>query len=279
MNLDFKKAFKDVFNLKYFWAYLFIFTVITSLSTILQSAKGVPYNSLIANILSVVTYVSFGYLYLAVNNLLNDKELNNEDETFFENLWCSTKKGLKCFVGILANTFIGFVCSALFAIICVFIFIKKTGTMITENNLFSYPILIAIFAVLAVLLTIYMLFVLKLLPIAYSENFSLKTMFCWRKVLKRFFKKGNTKNTFKIIGLYFLTVITLFLMLFLVMFLFNLIVVYSIKTLLVNHYLIAAFLLNISAVITPFIAGMLNYIISAVTYHLLGQIYKNKIEE
>lgn len=279
MNLDFKKAFNDVFHLKFFWAYLFIFTIITTLSTILQSAKGVPYNNLIANILSIFTYISFGYLYIMTNNLLKDKDLNNEDETFFKNLWDSAKKGLKSFVGILANTFIGFFFFAIIAIICVFLFIKKTGIMITENNIFSYPILITIFAVITLFLTIYMLFVLKLLPVAYSENFSLKTMFCWRKVLKIFFKKDNAKNTFKVIGLYFLTVVTLFLILFLVMFLFNLIIVYSIKTILTEHFVFAAFLLNVSAVITPFIAGMLNYIVSAVTYHLLGQIYKNSIEE
>ncbi len=276
MNLDFKKALKDVFGLKYFWIYILIFAVITTLSSIIQSAKVIPYNSLISNIISIFTYIAIGYLFIMIHNLLNNKELNTE-ENFGQNLWNSTKKGLKAFVGTLSNTIIGFLFGSFIAISSVLIFMKITHNVITENNLFSFPELIVIFSVIAILMTIYMLFVLKLLPVAYAENFSLKAMFCWRKVFKEFFKKGRIKATFTVIGIYVLSIILIFTIMFITMFLFNLILVYSIKTLLNNHFILVSFLINLSSVITPFLISIMHFMLSGFIFHLLSQIYKERV--
>jgi len=279
MNLDFKKAITDLFSLKYFWIYLLSFAVITTLSAIIQSAKVIPYNSLISNIISVFTYIAIGYLFVMVNNLIHNRELNVNDENFAQNLWNCTKKGLKAFVGTITNTIIGFLFGSLFAIAAVFSYMKVTNTVITENNLFSYPLLNLIFGLIAIFLTVYMLFVLKLLPVAYSENFSLKIMFCWRKVFKSFFQKGKTKKTFTVIGIYVISLITILLIMLAIMFLFNLVLIYFAKTLLAKHFVAVAFLINISSVIAPFTISMLHFILSGFIYHLLGQIYKETYDE
>ena len=278
MNLDFKKAITDLFSLKYFWIYLLIFAVVTTLSSIIQSAHGIPYNSLISNVISIFTYIATGYLFIMVNSLLNDKSLNIDDETFGQNIWNCAKKGLKAFLGTLSNTIIGFLFGSLIAIISVFAFMKLTNNLITENNLLSFPALNIIFLLIVLFLMIYMLFVLKLLPVAYSENFSLKMMFCWRKVLKKFFQKGNIKDTLSVICIYAFSIIIIFLVMFSLMFLFNLIFVYFMKILLMKNYVAVAFLINISSVITPFAISMMHFILSGFVYHLLGQIYKRTIE-
>lgn len=278
MNLDFKKAFKDVFSLQYFWFYLLFFAVITTLSFIMQSAKVILYNNLISNIFSVFAYISTGYLFLMINNLLKNNNLNNENETFFMNLLNSTKKGLKGFVGILANTIFGFLIGSVFAIISVLLFIKKTHILINENNLFDFPLLNIVFIIIAVFLTIYMLFVLKLIPTVYSENFSLKVMFCWRKVFKEFFKKGKRKATLSVLGIYIVSILIIFAILFAGIFLFNLVLIFSMKKLLVNHYVLVAFLVNLQGVIVPFLAACFNFAISGIIFHLLSQIYKKNLE-
>lgn len=279
MNLNFKKAFSDVFSLKYFWVYLFIFAVITTLSSIIQSAKVIPYNNFISNCISIFAYIATGYLFLMINNLINNKDINNNDESFIKNIIESTKKGLKAFVGTLANTLIGFICGSFVAIISVFAFIKITHNVVTEDNLFHFPVLNIIFAVIAIVLMVYMLFVLKLLAVAYCENFSLKMMFCWRKVFNRFFRKGNAKETLAAIGIYVFSIIFIFVTMFLLIFLFNFILIYFIKTLLNSHFVAVAFLINISYVIAPFFIAMFHYILSGYIFHLLGQVYKKAISE
>ena len=279
MNLDVKKAFGDVLKLKYFWVYLFISTVFVTLSSIVQSAKIIPLNNVLSNIISVLTYISMGYIFIMLNNLLNDRDLNDENETFLQNLWNSTKKGLKAFVGTLANTLIVFVFSSIVTISGVFIFIKATGNDINENKMFSFPLLNVGFLLLVIVLSVLMIFVLKLLPVAYSKEFSLKEMFCWRKVFRSFFKKGSKKETIVLLSIYVLSMILLFLMLFAFMFLFNFLLVFTIKKFLVSHYAAVAFLINVSGVITPFVTGMVHFFVQSVIFHLLAQIYKREVTD
>lgn len=271
MNLDFKKAFKDVFSLKYFWVYLFIFAVVTSLTSIVQGAKSMPYHTSISNIISVFTNISSGYLLIMVHNLLNNNELN--DETFAKSFWNSTKKGFKAFLGTLTNTIIVFTFGSLIAIAATLIFIKITKNVVTEMNLFSFPILNVIFVLIVLLISIFMLFVMKLLPIAYSKEYSLKEMFCWRKVFKAFFQKGKSKDTFLVLLSYIFILLISFAVLWGITFIFDLIMVYFTKVLLINHYMAYLIITHISNVIGPFIIGMFHFCLQGVIYHLLSQVY------
>ena len=274
MNLNFKKACSDVFSLKYLWIYVFISAVIATLSSIFQSAEGIHYHKALSNIISIFTYITTGYLLIMVNNILHENDLNNNDESFWQNLWNSTKKGLKCFIGVALNTLIVFFFGAIVALISVLIFMGITHIAVTENNIFSFPFLKIALGLLAIILIIFMLFVLKILPIAYAEDFSLKAMFCWRKVFKEFFFNGKIKKTLAILGLYIAIELAIFLVMFLIMFSFNLAFVFLAKSLLSSHYILTAILINISSVITPFLGAIAHFILIAIIYNMLALVYK-----
>ena len=272
MNFDFKKALKDVFGLRYFWVYLFIFAVITTLSSIVQSTVNMPYRDLISNIISVFTYISSGYLFIMIHNLLCGNELN--EESFLESLWNSTKKGFKAFLGILANVVIVFSFGSVFAIAATLIFIIITKNVVSELNLFSFPALNVVFLLIAVIMGIFMLFILKMLPVAYSREYSLKEMFCWRKVFTAFFKKGKIKDTFLIVVSYIFVLILAAAVFFGVTFIFNLLIVYLTKVILINHYMAYLLITHISNVFWPFLIGVFHFSVQGVIYHLLTQIYE-----
>ncbi len=275
MKLNFKKAVSDVLSLKYYWIYIFLAAIVATLSSIFQSAKGLPFHDAISNVISIFTYISTGYLLIMINNLLNNKELNNADENFLQNFWNSTKNGFKCFFGTLLNTVIIFSAGAIVALMVVLVFMAITRIAVNEQNILSFPALKVALGLLAIILIILMLFVLKLLPIAYSENFSIKAMFCWRKVFKEFFQEGKTKKTLAILGIYILVELAIFLTLFLTMVIFNLIFMYTVKTLLVNHYVLTAFIINLSAVAVPFIISIAHFMLMSLIYHMLTDVYKN----
>jgi len=271
MNLDFKKAVKDVFGLKYFWVYLFIFAVVTTLSSITQSIESMPYHTLISNFISIFTYIASGYLFIMVHNLLNNTELNNE--AISESLWNSAKRGLKAFIGTLVNTLIIFFFASLIAVGSTFIFIKTTGNTITEMNLFKFPVLNVIFLIIVLFVSLFMLFILKFLTIAYSKEFSLKEMFCWRKVFKTFFQKGKIKDTFLVIVTYISILLVASAIFLGITFAFNLLMIYFTKILLINNYIAFLLLSHISNVAGPFLIGMFHFSIQGVIYHLLAQVY------
>ena len=82
---DFKNAFKEVFGLKFFWIYMVIYAVIQTVSTIFNLAESIPYNKAISNVFSVIGYISIAYLLVMVHNLLNDKNLSDETQNFWQN--------------------------------------------------------------------------------------------------------------------------------------------------------------------------------------------------
>lgn len=274
MNLNFKKACSDVFSLKYIWIYVFFAAVIGTLSSIFQSAEGIPYHKALSNIISVFTYISTGYLLIMVNNLLHENNLNNENENFWQNLLNSTKKGFKCFFGTLLNTLIVFFFGAIIALAFVLIFMAVTHIAITENNILSFPFLKITLGLLAIVLMIFMLFILKLLPIAYAEEFSIKAMFRWKKVFKVFFLQNNAKKTFCIIGLYIISELIIFLTMFLLMFAFNIAFIFLAKSLLATHYVLTAFLINISSVMIPFLGAIAHYLLISIIFNMLTYVYK-----
>ena len=276
MNLDFKKAFRDIFGLKYFWVYILIFAAFTALSSIIQSVDSMPYHNAISNFVSIFTYIASGYLFIMIHNLINGKELN--EYSFKQSLCESTKKGLKAFVGTLTNTLIAFIAGSLVAIVSTLIFIKITGNVITESNLFSFPILNFAFATIVFILSIFMMFILKLLPVAYSKEFSLKEMFCWRKVFKSFFQKGKTKDTILILALYVLILITSLIVFWAITFFVNLTMIYLTKIMILNHYLAFLLLTHFLNVIGPFLIGMLQFFVQGLIYHLLAQVYGRQFE-
>ena len=272
MKLELKKAFKDVVNLKYFVPYLFIFAVISAISAIFSGTSEMQNNVSIGNIISVLTYISLGYLFIMVNNLLNNKEENSE-ETFWASLWNSTKKGFKGFVAIAINTILLVLIVLVFVVGVVFV-CSKTGLIKDLANITqAYNWLMAI---VVVPLAPAVLFALKFLLVVYSEKFSIKDTFHWIKICKNFFNKDKFKETLAIIGLYILVLIVLGLLIFGFTFILNLIIVLMSKYLLQNHYVALTFMINISSVILPFIFAMLHYTISGVMFILLANVYKKE---
>ena len=276
MKLEIKKAFKDVVSLKYFVPYMFIFTVITALGAIFSNTNDTN-NLGIGNFTSVLSYISLGYLFIMINNILNNKELNTE-ESFGTSLLKSTENGFKGFVAIALNTIFLVLIVLLLVIVEVFIF-SKMGliTNLNESNLLTESLWL--FSFIIIQLAPVVLFTLKFLPVVYSERFSIKDTFHWIKICKNFFKKGSAKETFAIIGLYVLVLAILFLSIFGATFVLNLIVVLISKYLLQSHYVALTFMINVSTVILPFVFAMLQYTISGVMFTLLANVYKKEISE
>ncbi len=276
MKLEIKKAFKDVVSLKYFVPYMFIFAVITALGAIFSNTNDTN-NVGIGNFTSVLSYISLGYLFIMINNILNNKELNTE-ESFGTSLLKSTENGFKGFVAIALNTILLVLIVLLLVIVEVFIF-SKMGliTNLNESNLITEYLWL--FSFIIIQLAPVVLFTLKFLPVVYSERFSIKDTFHWIKICKNFFKKGSAKETFAIIGLYVLVLAILFLSIFGATFVLNLIVVLISKYLLQSHYVALTFMINVSTVILPFVFAMLQYTISGVMFTLLANVYKKEISE
>lgn len=264
MNLDFKKAIKDVFNLKYFWFYLIIFAILTTLSSILQFIKGLPHNDAISNIVLIFTYIATGCLYLMTNKILNNKDINSDDENFGQNLWNCTKKGLKCFAGILLNSIAALIVVGSFMMILAVLFLTKFSMPV--------PVFWTILGFVFILFAVYMFFVVNMLAVAFCEKFALKDMFCWRKVLKNFFKKGNVKETLTVSGIY---VVLFFLIM--ALFLINLFSVGLFQAIFGTDIVTIAIGVEILNIIIPFVAAMLSFILSGFTLNLFAQIYKRNI--
>ncbi len=274
MNLDFKKAFNEVFELKYFWVYAFIYSVLATLSTIFNTTKGITLGEVISNIFSICTFISIAYIIMMIHNLINDNKLNNENENFWQNLGKSIKLGFKAFVGVLANILIIFLIDFGAIILWALInaVIDKSGKIINSFSIISFALIILI-------TVIAMLFIVKLLVVAFSQNYSIKDMFKWRKVSKVFFKKGLAKKTCAVLGIYLLTCILLSAILLGILFLFNLGISFFAKTLLENHYLTVAILVSLSGVILPFVGGFAHFMLSSGIYNMLAKIYKEGLAE
>lgn len=265
MILDFKQTFKEVFQLKYFWVYLFIYTVLATVSYIFSTLKAFPHNEVISNIFSICTYIPIAYLLVMVHNLLNKNELNN-DENFVQNLCKVTKTSIKAFFAMFLNMLIVFLFDF------VFIFIPVVIAMVLAIDIPKAVLYIPI-AFVILLSALVMLFITKLLGVAFSKNFAIKDTLKWITVAKIFFKKGFAKKTWTVFGIYVSICLALVCLLFGALFLFNLTIVYFAKTLLANHYILMSFLLNLSNVMVPFLGAMAYFILSAVTYNLFAKIH------
>lgn len=265
MILDLKQTFKEVFQLKYFWVYLFIYTVLATISYIFSTLKAFPHNEIISNVFSICTYIPIAYLLVMIHNLLNTTESNN-DENFVQNLGKVTKTAVKAFFAMILNTWIVFCFDIVFISIPIVI-AMVLSIKIPKAALYIPITFIILLSVLA------MFFITKLLGVAFSKNFAIKDTLKWITVAKIFFKKGVAKKTWIIFGIYVSVCLALVCFLFGGLFLFNLTIVYFAKTLLTNHYVLMSFLLNLSNVIVPFLGAMAYFILSAVTYNLFAKIY------
>lgn len=274
MNLDLKKAFEEILKLKYFWIYTVIYAVLATTSTVFNTLENLPFHGAISNVFSILTFISIAYIVMMINNLIHEKELNDENENFLQNLWKSIKIGFKAFVGFLLNILIIFLFDFVLIVLWALMnpLIDKTGGLINAFSIVTFTFLLLI-TILA------MLFVVKLLLVSFAENYAIKDMFRWVKVAKTFFKKGLAKKTCAVVGSYLLICVLLSIILLGTLFLFNLGIAFFAKTLLENHYLTVAILVSLSSIILPFVGGFAHFIVSTYIYNLLAKIYKEGSEE
>lgn len=274
MNLDLKKALEEVLKLKYFWIYAVIYAVLATISTVFNTLENLRFHEAISNVFSILTFISIAYIIAMIHNLIHEKDLNDDNEKFWQNLWKSVKIGFKASVGFLLNISIiclfDFVAIILWAIVNSFI--DKTGGLIN-------PFSIITFAFLLLITVLTVLFIVQLLLVSFAENYAIKDMFRWIKVAKTFFKKGLAKKTCAVIGSYLLICILLSIILLGTLFLFNLGIAFFAKTLLENHYLTVAILVSLSGIILPFVGGFTHFMFSAYIYNLLAKIYKEGSKE
>lgn len=274
MNLDLKKALEEVLKLKYFWVYTVIYAVLATTSTVFNTLENLRFHEAISNVFSILTFISIAYIIAMIHNLIHEKDLNDDNENFWQNLWKSVKIGFKASVGFLLNISIiclfDFVAIILWAIINSFI--DKTGGLIN-------PFSIITFAFLLLITVLTVLFIVQLLLVSFAENYAIKDMFRWVKVAKTFFKKGLAKKTCAVIGLYLLICVLLSIILLGTLFLFNLGIAFFAKTLLENHYLTVAILVSLSGIILPFVGGFTHFMVSTYIYNLLAKIYKEGSKE
>ena len=276
MNLNIKDSFKKVFSLKFFWIYLFIFAVITTISNIFQKAENIPNSSFISSFISCFSYISLGYLIIMIN-----KVINNDNENFEENFWTnfveSTKQGFKALVGIFCNILILLCFDTILMIVAIGTHFFATKKLVSPTEIMNIPAFIALIAAIALFTIVSILLISHLLPVAFSEKYSIKDMFNWVKVLNIFFKKGYTKRTLAIFGIYILALIIIIGFMFSVMFIFNFVILFFAKTLLVNHYIAMAFLINLSYVLTPFLIATLNFMLSGGIFRMFANVYKESL--
>lgn len=275
MNLDLKKTLEEILKLKYFWIYAVIYALMTTISTFFNTLENLHFHSAISNVFSILTFISVAYIIVMINNLIHEKELNDDSENFWQNLWKSTKLGAKAFIGVFANIMIFFV----FTLVLALLWLVPVAMLDTSNTFIKSPISIAVFILLILFSVFAMLFIVNLLLVSFAENYALKDMFRWIKVAKTFFKKGFAKKTFAVIGSYLLICVLLSAILLGSLFLFNLGIAFFAKTLLQNHYLTVAILVSLSGLILPFVGGFAHFMVSTYIYNLLAKIYKESSKE
>lgn len=275
--LTIKNAFKQIFSLKYFWIYLFLFATVATISNIFQSAKNIPNYNLISSVISFLSYISLGYLFVVIHDILNNNSTENENENFWSNLINSSKKGFKCLLGIILNILtmvaVGLV------LLGTFVFCEKILTKLIFSATHSFKMLplIVVVSLIIGFIIITSIVISLFVPVAFAEKYSFKDMFKWNKIFKTFFQKDFRKRTLFIFGIYILGLIAIFGSIFGVMFFINAFIIYFAKTLLEEHFVAIAILINLSNVLTPFLVAGLNYILSGGIFVLLANIYKESL--
>lgn len=275
MKLDIKNNFKALFSLKHFWVYMFIFAVITTVSSVIQSSN-MHYGSQISSLISILSYISLGYLFIMVHKIINNKP-ENEEENFKTNFIESAKRGFMALVGIISNLFILILTDVIimfFSIVGYYFFTKK---LLKMSELFTVKPLLFILLVIAVFTVFAIILISHILPVVFSYNYSIRNMFKWRKIFNVFFKNGYAVKTFSVLGFYFVTLITIVCVLFVVTFIFNFLALFFAKFLLETHYIALAFLINLSNVFVPFAVATLNFILSAMTFRMFANIFKEQL--
>lgn len=273
---DFKNAFKEVFGLKFFWIYMVIYAVIQTVSTIFNLAESIPYNKAISNVFSVIGYISIAYLLVMVHNLLNDKNLSDETQNFWQNFKNSIKVWFKGVIGLTACMVIIF--SGTFVSSVLLVVSMMISKPVLFDEIVQTPLFIIIFGLIMLLTILGLIFVLELVSICFAKNYAIRDVFRWGRVVKTFFKKGFAKRTCSILGIEILASLILLIVLLGVYLVFDLGLTYSAKNLLANNYMLLLFLFGILNIIIPFVASALHFMLSSAVYNLLAKVYKESSE-
>lgn len=274
MNLAIVKNFKNIVNLKYFQFFVFLYAMGATLNFIVSSGNS---SSAIKVVISFVvmflTYIPHGYIMNVLNNIIHEKELIEEQASFkviFNNSFFTALKG---FLAILLNSLIWGVFLSTVVIATAF----ALKIMPAESNMdviIKNPVILTEF--LVIICFIMLLF--SLIPIAFSDKFSIKDSFRWLNIFKIFFK--NWKKTIVVLLIFALLVITLFILMYITMFICNYIVLVvfneivkkaSVQTDALSG---TGFIFYVIEVAVPFLFSMANFVVTATISSVLANIYK-----
>lgn len=278
MNLNLKKTFFEILNLKYFWIYMLIFAIFSVLGSLIDDVKSIPHNKFISFIPMIFTYISLAFLAVMSHIIINNKDLNNENEPFKTNFLKCLKVGFKTLVAMGLNTFSIMIVEFILIFLAVVLFVVANPG-ITQNETMKTPLLFVLITFLTLSALIIIFFVFNLAFIKFSKNYSIKDSFKWIQTLKTFFKKGFAQKTSLVLGFQILYQVFVFCFSIILLFASNYSTSLLFNNISENFILPVYLLLKLFEAIVQLAVYSMNFIIFAIVYNILANIYKESCEQ
>lgn len=270
MSLEIVKNFKNIYNLKYFQFFVFLYAMGSTFNFIISYNHN---TSIIKTLISLavifLTYIPHGYIMNVLNNIIHKKELIDEQASFKDIFNKSFLIAAKGFIAIFLNSLIWGL--GLSAVIIGTAFALKI--MPAESNMdivMKNPVMLTE----ALVIIAFVILLFTLIPIAFSENFSIKDSFRWINIIKIFFK--NWKKTIVVLLLFAFLVLALFILMSITMFICNYLVLLIFNELLKKSSIQSGtgFIFYLIEVTVPFLFSMANFAVTATISCVLANIYR-----
>ncbi len=270
MSLEIVKNFKNIYNLKYFQFFVFLYAMGSTLNFIISYNHNTSIiKALISLAVIFLTYIPHGYIMNVLNNIIHKKELIDEQASFKDIFNKSFLIAAKGFIAIFLNSLIWGL--GLSAVIIGTAFALKI--MPAESNMdivMKNPVMLTE----ALVIIAFVILLFTLIPIAFSENFSIKDSFRWINIIKIFFK--NWKKTIVVLLLFAFLVLALFILMSITMFICNYLVLLIFNELLKKSSIQSGtgFIFYLIEVTVPFLFSMANFAVTATISCVLANIYR-----
>lgn len=277
MNLGLIKNFKNIINLKYFQFFVFLYAMGSTLNFIISSNHNY---SLIKTLIYLgvifLTFIPHGYIMNVLNNIIHEKELLGEQTSFNEIFSKSFLTATKGFCAVFLNSLIW----GLFLSIVIIGTAFALKIMPAESNMdvvMKNPVILTEFLIIGS----FVMLLFTLIPIAFSEKFSIKDSFRWLNIFKIFFK--NWKKTIVVLLIFVFLVTILFVLMYITMFICNYLalIIFNeiVKKASVQTDVLSGtgFIFYVIEVAVPFIFSMANFVVTATISCMLANVYRESL--
>ena len=219
-----------------------------------------------------LTYIPHGYIMNILNSIIHEKELIDERASFKDIFNKSFLTAAKGFLAIFLNSLIwGLVLSAL--IIGTAFALKIMPAESNMDIVIKNPIILTE----SLIIIAFVILLFTLIPIAFSDKFSIKDSFRWLNIFKIFFK--NWKKTIVVLLLFAFLVSALFILMSITMFICNYLVLLVFNELVKKSSIQSGmgFIFYLIEVTVPFLFSMVNFVVTATISCILANIYKESL--